>query len=246
VLWNKMWRESLARFAISATALFWLCMAVVIVQDEIRSHLANTSYASYIWGAIYKANVSDIFILLVMVLGLGGLLQERAQGTISFTLSLPVSRSRLIVVRAAVGFVEVALLALIPALAIPVMSVFVGEHYPIEYALQSSLLWTICGSVFFAVSLFFSALMPGAYVPMVASVVATLLYSVIADLPALERFESASLIDVMQRTDTLSRTDGIYATPAWASLPWLSLAVFGVVACGLVWAACGVANRWDL
>src|SRR5579871_2717430 len=96
MLYYKMWRESWIRFVISAVALLWMCGSVVLLQRQVRAHADEPlSYERYIWSAVYKANVLDLFILLVIVLGLGGVLQERAQGTAGFTLSLPVSRWRL-------------------------------------------------------------------------------------------------------------------------------------------------------
>ena len=93
MLWYKMWRESRVRFAISAVALLWMCGAVVLLQQQVRAHADEPlSYVRYIWHAVYKANALDLYILLVIVLGLGGVQQERAQGTAGFTLSLPLSR----------------------------------------------------------------------------------------------------------------------------------------------------------
>jgi ABC-2 type transport system permease protein len=204
MLWYKMWRESRVRFIISAAALLWMCGAVVLLQQQVRAHAdAPLSYAHYIWGAVYKANALDLYILLVIVLGLGGVLQERAQGTVGFTLSLPVSRWRLTAVRAATGWVQVGLLALLPALLVPLLSFFVGQAYPFVRALQFSVLWAGCGMVIFALTFFFSAVLSGAYSPAIASVAGLVACSVLAELPLLEGHPAFDLL----------------ARPRWPPLP---------------------------
>jgi hypothetical protein len=233
-----MWRESWIRFAVSSVALLWMCGAVVLLQRQVRAHADEPlSYAHYIWSAVYKANVLDLFILLVIVLGLGGVLQESAQGTAGFTLSLPVSRWRLIAVRAAMGWAQVAILALLPALLISMLSPFVGEVFPLARALQFSVLWAGCGMVIFAMSFFFSVVLPGSYSPAIASVAGLLAYSALADLPLLERYPPLDLLKTMHG-EQLSNIQGKASLASFAvPLPWLSLSLYALVALCIVWAA---------
>lgn len=246
MLWYKMWRESRTRFVISAAALLWLCGVVVLLQRQVRTHAGEPlSYAQYIWNAVYKANALDLYILLVIVLGLGGVLQERAQGTAGFTLSLPVGRWRLTGARAVMGLLQVAVLALLPALMIPLLSPFVGEAYPFAYALQFSLLWAGCGMVVYALAFFFSIILPGSYSPAIASVAALSIYSVLADLPVLERHPALDLIDTMHgaRLSTFHGEGSLAAlvTP----LPWMALGLYALVTLGLVGTAGAITARRD-
>lgn len=237
MLWYKMWRESRARFAISAAALLWMCAAVVAMQQRVRSHADEPmSYADYIWSAVYKANVLDLFILLVIVLGLGGVLQERAQGTAGFTLSLPVSRWRLVAVRAGMGLGQAAALALMPALLIPLISPFVGEVYSFALALQFSVLWAGCGMCIYALAFFFSAVLPGAYSPAIASIAGLLLYSVLGGLPLLKPYPALDLFQTMRGAQLAT-----FASP----FPWLALGLYALVTLGLVAAACSIIARRD-
>lgn len=246
MLWYKMWRESWIRFAISAAALLWMCGAVVLLQQQVRAHADDPlSYAHYIWNAVYKANVLDLYILLVIVLGLGGLLQERAQGTAGFTLSLPVSRWRLIAGRAVMGWAQVALLALLPALLIPLLSPFVGEAYPFVRALQFGVLWAACGMVIFALTLFFSSIMSGAYSPAIASVACLIACSVLAELPLLEGHPAFDLLGTMHGAQ-ISTVHGETSLAAFAApLPWLSLGLYALVALCLIGVAGGITARRD-
>ncbi|GLQ99432.1 hypothetical protein [Dyella mobilis] len=245
MLWYKMWRESRIRFAIGAAALLWMCALVVALQQRVRARADEPlSYARYIWAAVYKANVLDLFILLVIVLGLGGVLQERAQGTAGFTLSLPVSRWRLVSARASMGLIQVALLALLPALLIPLLSPFFGEAYSFARALQFSALWAGCGMLVFAMAFFFSCVLPGAYSPAVASVAGLLAYSVLADLSWLARFPALDLFGTMHGAQL-----SVQAAPTLASfaapLPWLALGLYAGIALGLIGAAGSVVARRD-
>ncbi|HUB88294.1 MAG TPA: hypothetical protein VMA74_01050 [Dyella sp.] len=238
MLWYKMWRESGVRFTISAAALLWMCAMVVLLQRRVRAHADEPiSYAHYIWSAVYKANVLDLFVLLVIVLGLGGLLQERAQGTAGFTLSLPVSRWRLTAVRAAMGCLQVAILALLPALLIPLLSPVVGETYSFAPAFQFSVLWADAGMVIFAMALFFSVVLPGAYSAAIASVAALLAYSILADLPPLARYPALDLIETMHGAQLLASRREVSLAALLAPLPWLALGLYALVALCLVGAA---------
>jgi ABC-2 type transport system permease protein len=246
MLWYKMWRESWIRFVISAVALLWMCMAVVLLQQRVRAHADEPlTYAHYIWSAVYKANVLDLFILVVIVLGLGGLLQERAQGTAGFTLSLPVSRWRLTTARAATGCLQVAILALLPALLIPLLSSFVGEAYPFALALQFSVLWAGCGVMVFAIAFFFSVVLAGAYSPAIASIAGLLVYSVLADLPALERYPALDLMDTMHGAQLAVSQDAPSLANFANPLPWLALGLYALVALCLIAAAGIIIARRD-
>lgn len=246
MLWYKMWRESWIRFAISAVALLWMCGAVVLLQQQVRAHADEPlSYAHYIWSAVYKANALDLYILLVIVLGLGGVLQERAQCTAGFTLSLPVSRWRLIAVRAAMGWAQVAVLALLPALLIPLLSPCVGEAFPFVRALQFSVLWAGCGMVIFALTFFFSTVLSGAYSPAIASVAGLIACSILARLPLLERHPAFDLLETMHGAQ-VSTTHGEASLAAFAApLPWLSLILYALVALCLTGAAGSIMARRD-
>lgn len=246
MLWYKMWRESRIRFAISAVALLWLCGAVVLLQRQVRAHADEPlSYAHYIWSVVYKANVLDLYILLVIVLGLGGMLQERYQGTVWFTLSLPVSRWRLTGARAAMGMAQVVVLALLPALLIPLLSPYVGEAYPLARGLQFGVLWASCGMVIFALTLFFSAVMSGAYSPAIASVTGLVVCSVVADLPLFERHPAFDLIGTMHGAQLLISQGDVSLAAVVAPLPWLSLGAYALVALCLIVAAGAIMARRD-
>src|SRR5204862_7098046 len=115
--------------------------------------------------------------ILVMILGLGGLQRERPVGSASFTLSLPVTRARLVLIRAAMGLLQVTLLSFVPALLIPTLSPFIAKHaYPESQALQFALLFLTWGSVAFSVGFLWSSLFGGEFTGTALCVITPVVY----------------------------------------------------------------------
>ena len=161
MLWFKAWRESRARFLICAAVIAAMCAAEVLFAGPARHwlglRLSPDSYVHYIYRLTYAGTVRGLFSLFAGVLGLGGLQRERSLGTAGSTLALPVSRLRLVLVRAGVGVAEIAAMALLPALIIPALSGLVQQTYPLSQAVQFGLLWFICGVAGFSAWLLASA-----------------------------------------------------------------------------------------
>ena len=67
MLLYKAWRESRTRFLLSAAALTWGCVVVVLVQQLVRANAeAPMTYMRFIWSAsLSPANSSKSFYLLV-------------------------------------------------------------------------------------------------------------------------------------------------------------------------------------
>src|SRR2546429_4472573 len=141
MLWYKAWRESQTRFLLSVVTIAGLCAAFVVFHVVFHSQGAGISdrpltYMEYIWRIVYKGYLRELFVMLALLLGIGGLLRERDHGTAGFTLALPVSRLYVAAARAAVGLLEVAALSLVPALVIPALSPLVGQFYPWPQAFE--------------------------------------------------------------------------------------------------------------
>ncbi len=233
MLWYKTWRETRTRLMIGAAALGWVCLVIVLTQKGNRAHAEPPlSYAAYIWKAVYKGYVRDLFMIIVIVLGGGGLLQERAHGTAGFTLALPVSRTRLMMVRAAVGLAEVALLALVPAIAICAFSPMMGEHYPLAQALQFSVLWAAGGAVMLGASVLLSTVMAGEYSGWIACFLSMMFYSAAVNVTALQQFPGLNFFKIMSGAEMpyFSSASHLLTGP----LPWLPLLVMMVIAMGFV------------
>ena len=154
MLWYKAWRESRTRFLLSAVTIAGLSAGFVVFH-RAAAEISDKplTYMEYIWRIVYKGYLRELYVLLALLLGVGGLLRERDFGTAGFTLALPVSR-----LRAAVGLAQVAVLSLLPALVIPSLSPFIGQIYPWPQALQFARLWGAGGALIFMMGFLASSL----------------------------------------------------------------------------------------
>src|SRR5205823_4192856 len=122
-------------------------------------------YPGYVWSQWFAQNLTELWTLFAVMLGTGGLLSQGSGGAALFTLSLPVSRNRLIGVRAAAGLAELLVLAVVPSLPIPLLSPAVGERYPIADALVHSACVFLAGAVFFSLAFLLSTVFSDVWRP---------------------------------------------------------------------------------
>lgn len=192
----KAWRESCARFLICAAIVAAICALGVLFEgparEQLGSELAPNSYVGYIYRLTYAGTVRGLFSLLVGVLGLGGLQKERGLGTAAFTLVLPVSRLRLILVRAAMGIAQIAAISLLPAAIIPALSRLTHQVYPLSQALQFSLLWFVFGLVGFAAWLLASTLFTSDFTALAVCVAVGFILGMAAQLSRLGTYFPSS------------------------------------------------------
>jgi ABC-2 type transport system permease protein len=158
---RKVWRESRARFlfilafllVMTTTRVFYNSQAERVVIESKNFHeagtVAITNILFYFWG------------FSAMFLGLGGFLRERALGTVDYTLSLPVSRTRWFLYRSLNGAVQSMAAALIPALAVPALAALWGGDYPVGDAFILGLRIGLGGMLFYYLGLLVSTLIPG-------------------------------------------------------------------------------------
>jgi ABC-type transport system involved in multi-copper enzyme maturation permease subunit len=229
MLWYKTWRETRTRLLISAAAMAWVCFAIVLTQHGNRAHQdPPIGYVAYIWKAVYRGYARDFFIVLVILMGGGGLLQERAHGTAGFTLSLPVSRSRLMAVRVAVGLIEVIILALVPAVAICALSPMVDEYYALCQALQFTVLWAAAGAVIFAAAVLLSTVLGGEYSGWIVCFLCVMLYSAAVNITALQALPWLNIFKIMSGSEMPYFNSGGYFLTG--PLPWQSLFIMLAIA----------------
>jgi ABC-2 type transport system permease protein len=177
----KAWCESRVRFLVSAAALAWFCSLFVIFRPGVHD-ASQMAYAEFVADKIYGDGIMQMFMIFVLVLGMGGLLQERARGSVGFTLSLPVTRTRLIAMRAGVGLAETAALALMPALILLIVSPTVHETCP-PSVLALSAQWAADGAALFALAFLLSTILAGPYAALIASLALLFAYALFVRLP---------------------------------------------------------------
>lgn len=94
---------------------------------------------------------------------MGGIVREKAIGTSSVTLALPVSRARLLRARIAMGAFEAIVLGVVPWLAVFVVSFIARKPILITQVASYVLLLVPGGLVYFAMAVLVSSLVSGEY-----------------------------------------------------------------------------------
>ncbi|MEP7001849.1 MAG: hypothetical protein ABI969_15280 [bacterium] len=244
MLWWKAWCESRARFLLSAGALAVISATFVFMHRDVSTGISDEpmTYSVYIWKITYRGYLRELFMILTLMLGLGGLTRERDHRTAGYTLALPVGRGRLVAARAVMGLLQTFALAAIPAIVIPALSPLVGRAYPSLQGWEFALLWAGGGALVFAIAFIASVLFGGELTAPVAAFFGLVAYSLIADLPVVARY----LTDIH---DLMSGSDMPYFVKSSATIigpmPWTSLAALMMAVVGIVVIAGRISQRQD-
>ena len=252
MLWYKVWLETRWRFLIGLFLLIGSAASIVLAYPRVMQLMplvptADTGgelgrrireaaalsrdYRGYVWSQVFRQTPTQMGTLFAVLLGTGGLLSPSGGGAL-FTLSLPISRHRLLAVRAAAGLLELAVLAFVTSLVVPVLSPAVGHTYSVGSALVHGMCWFVAGAVFYSLALWFSTVFTDIWRPLLlACTVAFTLAMVDFIFRDLARF---SIFRVMS-AETYFRT---------GSPPWVGLLASATIAAGILYgAAVNLAQR---
>src|SRR5215813_13445347 len=149
MLWYKSWLETRWRFFIGLGLLLLSGGGIVYVYPQVMKLLPQASeldtngelgqrikegvelardFRGYVWSQWMRQNLAQMATLFAIILGSGG---PYAHGSELFTLSLPVSRRRLVGTRAAAGLGELVVIVFASTLMIPLMAPGVGQSYSV-------------------------------------------------------------------------------------------------------------------
>ena len=216
MLWYKAWLETRARFLICLLGLGAVCG--FFTHHNLSLALPDTHMSFYHSTTFYAHQyLTGMWLLSAGLLGLGGLLREKAVGTTSFTLPLPVSRGRLMGVRIAVGLAEAIVLAVVPWLIIYLIASSGGKPVPTGQAGYYLLLLLGGGLSYFALAVLVSCLVEGEYTAPAIVYGVVILTNVVPG--NIDRFQSLSIFRLMSGTAVLDRRSFLLAEP----VPWFSL-----------------------
>jgi hypothetical protein len=254
MLWYKSWLETRWRFVIGLVLLMFSACGTVLAYPQVVKLLPLApavdasgeigrrvleamelarSYRGYVWLQWYRQNMLQMWAVFAVLLGTGGLLAQTSGGGALFTLSLPVSRSRLLGVRAATGLAELLVLAFVPSLLLPALSPTVGQTYGFGDAIVHSACMFIAGTVFFSLAFMMSTVFNDVWRPLLIVVgVAAVLAFFGAVFPDFSRY---SVFTVMSG-EAYFRGGG---------LPWLGLLASAAVSAATLYAATRNIARQD-
>lgn len=183
LLWYKAWLETRSRFLIALIGITSICGYQVYHGDTNTHSFTDIGWYNGVWHAAHSVLVL-MWILAVTLLGMGGLLREKALGASAFTLALPVTRMRLMGVRIAMGLGQATILAVVPWTAIFTVDAIFGRTHSLPQAAFRVVLILGGGMIFFALAILVSSLVEGEYTaPVVCFGLITVVSIALADPP---------------------------------------------------------------
>ena len=245
MLWYKSWLETRWRFLIGLALLLCSAAATVFSYPQVMKLMpmvpTNVSgplgerireaaelardYRGYVWSQWFRQNGRQWATLFAILLGTAGILSQ-SSGAL-FTLSLPVSRRRLLSIRAATGLSELLLLAFIPSLAISMLSPAIEKSYSIGAALVHSACLFVAASVFFSLAFLLSTFFDDLWPPLLIALAIAVALGVADRILGVYRVMSA---------ETYFRTGHV---------PWLGLLATAVASAALCYGAVVRIQRRD-
>jgi hypothetical protein len=251
MLWYKAWLDTRWRFAIGLVILMLSGCAAVLGYPEAVKALARVSqidgesgrqiygnaalipeYRGYIWSQWFRQTMRELWALFAVLLGTGGLLAQVSRGGALFTLALPVSRGRLLGVRAGVALAELLILALAPLLLIPLLSPAIGRSYSLADAIVYGTCMFIAGSVLFSFTFLLSTVFRDVWRPPLIALCLAVLFRLLEQFFGLERVSHLAVVTA----ESYFRGNGV---------PWLGLFVSAALSAGLLYAATQNIARQD-
>jgi hypothetical protein len=254
MLWHKSWLETRWRFLIGLAVLVCSAAGVVFAYPKVvallplvpardtggeigrrireSAELAR-DYRGYVWSQWFGQHLIQVWTLFSVLLGTGGLVSQAARGGALFTLSLPVSRQRLIAVRAALGLAELLALAVVPSVLLVVLSPAVGQRYGIGDALLHSACLFVAGTVFFSLASLLSTAFSDIWRPLLIVLLAAVVLGVSEQV-----FREVSRFSVFSVMSAERYFHG-------GGLPWLGLVASAAVSVAFLYGATRNIARQD-
>lgn len=252
MLWYKAWLETRWRFYIGLIVLAAIAILTALTQplvlklipsfqgvqgkfgEELRAAFnLMRDYRSYIWMQWWAKNLVQAWTVLAVLIAAGGLVTETSRGCALFTLALPVTRRRLLWVRAALGALETAVLALVPSLVIPAISPLIGQSYWRVDLLLHPLFLVGGGMVFFSFTFLLSTVFTDQLKPIVIAVGLAAFLGVL--WMAIRDLAPYSLFKVMSAESYFYR--GV--------LPWKGLIISLAMSAAMFYASFRIVERRD-
>ncbi|MBS1823572.1 MAG: ABC transporter permease [Acidobacteria bacterium] len=225
------------RFFLSAALIAGMCLIYTLLESRLypggpRVH----NYTQYVHWTVFGGATRGVFQLTCLLLGLGGLRRDRKQGTLGFTLALPVSRASLVLSRAGVGLLQIVALSLIPAFAVTAGSYIVHQQLSLAYGIRFAPLWAAGGVFTFGISFLASVLFASEYVSLAVAYVVYIFYLAGSRLPRLQPYH-LHVADFMSGLlpNYLNRSTMLWG-PVYAIAPivWFTAAALALVAVGML------------
>lgn len=254
MLCYKAWLETRWRFLIGLALLILSASGTVFAYPRVVGLLSSAptidtggeigrrvkeaielsrSYHSYVWSQWFRQNMPQMWTVFAVLIGTGGLLSQASGGGALFTLSLPITRERLLAIRAATGLAELAVLAFVPSLLVVLFSPAVGQSYAFGDAIVHSACLFVGGAVFFSLAFLLSTVFADVWRPALLACLVAVCLAVAAEI--VRELWPYSILRVM--TGEVYFRDG--------RLPWLGLVASAALSAAMLFAAARNISRQD-
>ena len=140
-------------------------------REVAESIELSKTYGGYVWSQWFQQNGAQLGSFFAAIIGTGGLLSLDAAARL-FTLSLPISRERLLAARAAAGLGQVLALTFVPALVIVIVSPVIGRGFPVLDAMAYALCAFVGCAVIFSLAFLFSSMFSNVWAPVLLTLCA--------------------------------------------------------------------------
>lgn len=168
MLWYKFWLESRLRFLLSLAGLVLFAASFALYTKGHAARSVSSKDHRFLLFVTHQYLVT-LWMLAVVLLGMGGPLQEKATGVSQFTLALPVNRMRLVAVRFGIYLLEAITLAVAPWIALVLAAHSIGQPWSIPEAFFFDSLLIGGGFAYLGLVVLVSSLIEGEYTaPVVA------------------------------------------------------------------------------
>src|SRR5262245_12675929 len=210
MLWHKAWLETRWRFVIGLVVLMLSACGTVIayprvmelldtapqisasgeIGRQIRETVAlSRDYRGYVWSQAFRQNLIQTWTFFAVLLASGSVLSQAFGTGTLFTLSLPVSRHRLVSVRVLTGLAELLVLAFVPALLFPLLSPAIGQSYRFADALVHGACLFVAGVAFFSFAFMLSTVFTDLWRPLLIACASAMTLAVIGQIsPDIARY----------------------------------------------------------
>ena len=254
MLWKKAWWETRWVFLIFLLTLFlayfltarhgydaadWAARLQRSADLSQSERQALNNYQGHTWALGFKMFFNFIWADFAVVLGAVCLMTScsvmSSHGAAGFyTLSLPVSRRKVLLSQAAVGFGEMFLIALIPSLTLPFMARLHGQWFSLSDALIYALLLAFGGTVFFFFSFLLTVILGNWLAGFV--IVEAALFALLSPFRPFGTRPWWNILGVMAGESYFYH----------GQIPWLGLAVSLILSAVFMFAAVRIYERRDL
>jgi ABC-2 type transport system permease protein len=187
----------------------------------------------------HHVGLSVLWVLAAVLLGLGGLVREKAVGSSSLTLSLPVSRARLIAVRVAVGVSQSMLLAVVPWIGNLLISWIRGMPFSLSQAASLVFVLVGAGIVCFAAGVLISSFVEAEYTAAALAFAVVVLQSYL--FGQVEQLKQLDIFVLVTGTNYINKQTYLFS----GALPWSIIFGSILLSITMVFASTMIIQRRD-